>query len=221
MGVVLQLDAQTADIHIHDLQLSDVILAPHRVQNLFPGQRLARIVHEQLDDGVFHLCQLHPLPVLFQRTVARIQQKRRLTDLIRVSPGLFAAGPAVKGVHPGSQFRRGKGLCHIIVGPGHEACHLVHLLGPGRKHNNAHLHVAGPDAPAHLKAVHLPRQHDVQQGHLHIRVFAELLQRLFAVGGFNGLIPRAFQVDDHKTPNIGFVLQNQNLSHLLSPLVAN
>ena len=35
-GVVLDFNAQAADVHIHDFQLAKIILAPHAVQNLLP-----------------------------------------------------------------------------------------------------------------------------------------------------------------------------------------
>ena len=38
LGVVLDLQPQAADIHIHDLQLSEVVPAPDGIQNLLPAQ---------------------------------------------------------------------------------------------------------------------------------------------------------------------------------------
>ena len=84
MGVVLDLQPQTADVHVHDLQLAEVVPAPDAIQNLLPGQGLAGVVHEQLDDGVFHLGQLDALAVLLQRPVPGVEQEGRLSDLTAV-----------------------------------------------------------------------------------------------------------------------------------------
>ena len=97
-----------------------------------------------------------------------------------ISPDLprpVAAGAAEQGVHAGGQLGRGEGLGHIVVRAGHQAGHLVHLLGTGGEHDDADFVVGGPDAAADLKAVDV-RQHDVQQGHPGVRVVLQLLQRL-------------------------------------------
>src|SRR5699024_412712 len=55
LGIVLDLQPQAADIHIHDLQLAEVVPAPDHVQDLLPGEGLPRVLHEHLHDGVLHL----------------------------------------------------------------------------------------------------------------------------------------------------------------------
>ena len=45
-GVVLDFDAQAADIHVHDLQIALVIPSPHGAQNVLPGQGPSGILHE-------------------------------------------------------------------------------------------------------------------------------------------------------------------------------
>ena len=135
-----------------------------------------------------------------------------LMDLIRL-PGWLTPCPAIQGVHTGGEFGGREGLGHIVVRPRHQPCHLVHLLGAGGEHNNADLGVARPDAAAHLKAVHLPGQHDVQQGHPNVRIAGDLLQGLLTGARLDGLISRPLEVDDHKAADIGFILQNQYFSH--------
>ncbi len=155
--------------------------------------------------------QLHPLAVFLQRAVAGVQQKGGLDNLVSVPYG-YASGPTEQGVHPGGELGGGEGLGNIVVRPGHQAAHLVHFLGAGGEHNDAHLGVARPDAAAYLKTVHLPGEHDVQQGYLHIRVLLDEGQGFFAGAGLDGVISRPLQVDDHKAADIGLVLQHQDLS---------
>ncbi|CAN4002036.1 hypothetical protein ICNMLN_ICNMLN_10855, partial [Dysosmobacter welbionis] len=134
LHVVLDLQPQAADVDIHDLQLTEVVPAPDHIQDLLPGEGLARIFHEHLHDGILHLGQLDSLAVLLQRPVAGVQQEGILPNL----PGLgdlLSAGPAEQGVHTGGKLCRGEGLGHIVVGAGHQSRHLVHLLGTGGEHD--------------------------------------------------------------------------------------
>ena len=126
------------------------------------------------------------------------------------------ANAAVESVDAGGELRGGKGFGHIVVGPGHEAGDLVHLLGEGGEHDNADLGVPRADAPADLKAVHI-REHDVQQGHPHIGIQPKLLQGLLTGGRLNGLIACPVQVDYHEAANICLVLQNQHFFHGSAP----
>ena len=101
-------------------------------------------------------------------------------------------------VDAGGELRRREGLGHIVVRPGHEARHLVHLLGPGREHDDADLLIGGTDVAADLKAIHI-RQHNIQNGNAGVWMFLQTVQRLLTGTGLNGVIPGPLQVDHHKT----------------------
>ncbi len=116
-------------------------------------------------------------PFFSRRAVAGVQHEGRLADLAVVAD--VAADAAVEGVHAGGQLGGGEGLGDIVVGAGHKAGDLVHLLGAGGEHDDADVRVGRADAAADLEAVDV-RQHDVQQGHTDIGVLAQLLQRLLA-----------------------------------------
>ena len=210
MGVVLDLQPETADIHIHDLQLTKVIPAPYQIQDLLPAECLAGILHKHLHDGIFHLGQLYPLAVFLQSTVAGVEQEGLLMDL----PRLFrhcAASPPEQGVHTGRQLRRREGLCHIVISAGHQPCHLIHFLAPGRQHNDPDPGIGGPNPAADLKAVN-PRQHDVQEGYSDVRMLLELLQSLLAGFRLDHLIARPGKIDHNKAADTGFILKHQNFS---------
>ena len=136
----------------------------------------------------------------------------RLRVFSRKGGWLMVPAAADQGVHPGGKLRRGEGLGHIVVGPVHQARDLVHLLGPGRQHDDADAGIGGPDAAAYLEAVDA-RQHHVQQGHQGVRIGVELIQGLLAGLGLHHLIARPAQVDDDKTADAGFILQDHYLSH--------
>ena len=211
MHIVLDLQPQAPDVHIHDLQLAEVVPAPDHVQNLLPGESPAGVLHKHLHDGILHLGELDTLAVLLQSAVAGIEQEGVLPDLSGLG-GDISPGPAEQRVHPGGQLRRGEGLCHIVVGTGHQSRHLVHLLGAGGQHNDADLCVGDPDPAADLKAVD-SGQHDVQQRHLGIRILLEPLQCLLAGLCLDDVISGPAQVNDNETADAGLVFQNQNLFH--------
>ena len=132
--------------------------------------------------------------------------------------GVLAASAAEQGVHPGRQLRRREGLGHIVVGAGHQARHLVHLLGPGGQHDDADLRIGGPNAAAHFKAVDA-RQHDIQQCHLGVGVLLQALQRLLAALGLDDIVAGAAQIDHDKAADTGLVLQNQYFFHGMRPFL--
>ena len=163
-------------------------------------------MHKQLQNGVLHLGQPDPAPLLFQGAVADVHDKGTLGQQLGVCRPI-SANAAVQGVNPGRQLRRREGLSHIVIRPGHEACHLIHLLGPGSEHDDANLLVGRPDVPANLKSVHI-RQHNVQNGNADIRMVPQAVQSLLPGTGLNGIIPGPLQVNDHKAADIDLVFQN-------------
>ena len=56
--VVLDLDTQTADIHVHDLKLADIMVAPDHLKQLIARERLADVLHKRFQKAVFNLRQL-------------------------------------------------------------------------------------------------------------------------------------------------------------------
>ena len=161
------------------------------------------------------------MAVFLQGAVAQVQQEGRLADLIPGgNPVLPAAGAAEQRIYPGGEFRRGKGLGHIVVRSGHQSGNLVHLLGAGGEHDNADLVVHGPDTAADLEAVD-PRQHHIQQRHLHVRLFFQLFQGLFPCAGLHSLIAGALQVNDHKAADVLLILQHKHFfGHILISFVS-
>ena len=128
--------------------------------------------------------------------------------------GTIAADTAVQRVNAGSQLGGRKGLGDIVVRAGHQAGDLVHLLRAGSEHDNAHLLVGGADAAADLKAVHVPRHHNIQNGNANVRGLSDGVQRLLTVPRLDGVVPRPLQVNDHKASDIQFIFHNQYFFHM-------
>ena len=153
---------------------------------------------------------------------ARSQEMDKVTGLMTGADDYVTKpfSPAELTARVDALFRRGKGLGHIVVGAGHQARHLVHLLGPGGEHNDADAGIRGPDAAADLKAVDTG-QHNVQQRHSGIRILLQPLQRILAGLRLDDVISSPAQIDHDKAADAGFILQNQYLLHgpILSILV--
>ena len=144
-------------------------------------------------------------------------QYEALVDLTGVHD--TAAGSAHQRVHTGGQLRRGEGLCHIVVGTGHQSRHLIHFLGPCGKHNDADGSVGGADTAANLKPIDTG-QHNVQQRHSDIAVDLQLFQCLLACFRLHHLVAGTAEIDNDKAADAGLVLQYQYLFHG-SPLLVS
>ena len=192
-------------------------MAPDHVEDLLTGEGLAGVLHEHFHDGVLHLGELDALAVLFEGTVAGVQEEGGLIDLAGLDGA--AAGAAHKRVHAGGKLGGRKGLGDVVVGAGHETGDLVHLLGAGGEHDDADGGVGGTDTAADLKAVDTGK-HDVQQGDADVAVQLQLLQRLLAAFGLHYLIAGPAEIDDDKTADAGFILQYQNFLHGIPLLVS-
>ena len=210
--VVLNLDAQAADVHVDDLDLAAVIRAPDGVENVLARERTAGIFHEQLHDRKLRLRQADVLAVFVERARAQVQHERAARE--HVLGALAAADAAVERVHAREQLGGGEGLRNIVVGAGHEAGNLVHLLALGAEHEDAHLGAGRADAAADLKAVNV-RQHHVEQGDERVRILLELFERLFARSRLNGFVTGAAQVDDDEAADAGFILKYENFLHVI------
>ena len=214
LRVIFDLEAQAADIHVHDLELAKVALAPHGVENFLARERLAAVFHKELDDRVLDLRQLDALAVFFKRPVRQVQQKRRLIQLSGMRGRRVLAHAAHPRVPPRRQLGGGEGLGDIVVRAGHQARHLVHLLRARRQHDDADLRVRHADAAADFEPVDV-RQHHVEQCDERVRILLELFERLLACGRLNGLVTGPAQVDDDEAADAGLVLKYENFLHVI------
>src|SRR4051794_38805751 len=48
--IVLQLEAETADVHVDSAGISQVLVTPHLLQQLVPGQDNAAILHQDIQE---------------------------------------------------------------------------------------------------------------------------------------------------------------------------
>ncbi len=106
-GLVLNLHAQAADVHIHNLFLTHIAGAPHVPQNIPPGQGQARVLQKVFHNLELHLGQLNAPAVFAERAVPQIQAERPGAHLVPADGLVLLRGqghPAVHRVHPGHQL---------------------------------------------------------------------------------------------------------------------
>ena len=135
-----------------------------------------------------------------------------------VHPGvlrLFGQGAGQHSLHPGHQLPRAEGLHHIVVRAAFQPGQLIVLPAAGRQHN---------DRGGHFAAAHLPQAgHAVHKGHHHIQdhqvdaAHRQLGQGGAAVGGLVALIACMLQMLPDQFPDAGFVVHNQDFSHVKNP----
>ena len=170
-GLVLHFHAQAADVHVHDLHIAEVVLAPDPLQDLFTHQRDARVAEEQLHDLEFHLGQLDGLTGFQQHTAVLVQHKvpaGQGAQLLGGVPLFLTLGPVhptAERLHTGQQLAHAEGFGHVIVGTDGQAADLVLLLPLGTQDDDADLLVGAADRFAERKTVHA-RQHHIQNGRI-------------------------------------------------------
>ena len=109
-GLVLDLHPQAADVHIHDLDIAEIILAPDALQNFFTHQRGSRIAEKQLHDLELDLRQVDRRAGFVEDAALLIQHKGAADKLLRLLGGLGGAGAAVDA--PGQCLESGDQLRH-------------------------------------------------------------------------------------------------------------
>ena len=222
-GFVLDLHAQAADVHIHDLHIAEIILAPYAFQDLLPHQRCAGVAEEQLHDLELHLGQVDGRAVFVQHAALFVQHKGAADELLLLLGGfgghaapLDAAGQCFQ---PGHQLRHREGLGNVIVRTDGQPADLIALLPFGRHDNDADLVVLAADRLAQTQTVH-SGQHNVQQGGVALLAMVHQFQGALCTGGLHDLPAGHFQVQGDHFADARFVFYDQNSFHSLSFLYA-
>src|SRR5699024_4442317 len=101
--IVLDFDAQAADVDVDDLELADIVMAPDHFQDVVPRQRTADIGHKCFEDAVLDLGQLDLHAILGDLARTGIQAERARADAVIVLITTAAHAPEQR-LHPGDQL---------------------------------------------------------------------------------------------------------------------
>ena len=135
MRIILHLHAQIADVH-HHRAVGDIIirLVPHRFVDDLDGIDALRVLHQQPQDLVFglgqvHLPLIHPHPVAVQRKPHAVRFQRGVARLLRcLLLAQIDTVPAQQCLDPGTELRKGEGFCQIVVAARRQAQQLIGFL---------------------------------------------------------------------------------------------
>ena len=221
-GLVLHLHAQAADVHIHDLYVAEVVLAPDPFQDLFAHQRSARVAKEQLHDLELHLRQLNGLTGLQQHAAVLVQHElaagQRAQWGVPVAVLLLGADhPAAQRLHTRQQLADAEGLGHVIVCADGQTADFILLLPLGTEDDDADLLVGAADGLAQREPVHA-RQHHVQNSGITAGLLCQQRQSGFGAFGLHHLHPRMAQVQGDHIADIGFIFYNKHSYHAASSI---
>ena len=216
-GLVLDLHAQAADVHVNDLHIAEIIFAPDTFQDFFTHQRGTRIAEEQLHNLELDLRQVDGLAGLVQNAALFVQHKRAADQLLRLlgGPGgstAAAVDAAGQRLQTRDQLRHRKRLRNVIVCADGQATDLVALLPFGRHDDNADVAVTAADRLAEAQAVHA-RQHNIQKCRVAVFPAVHQFQRALGTGGLDDLPAGHFQVQGYHFADAGFVFDYQNSFH--------
>ena len=157
LGVqVLQLPPQEGYVHFHIVVLGVGFVAPDLHQQVFLGDDLLLIQHEQLHH--FELLAAEAdIPVSAgEGEAAFVQGQVPAGEDVRV-PKLRL--PPGQGPDAGHELPGLEGLGQVIVGAPVQSLHPVGELGPGREHEDRRGLAGLPQLPQHREAVHFGQHH--------------------------------------------------------------
>ena len=150
-------------MHIHRAGIPRVVDPPHSVQEALARQSDAAVEQQIVQQFKFHVRQRHVAPVRVHPVTFHVHAQAARGQLA----GLLLPGAAQHRAHPAEQLHDPKRLNDVVIRPAVQALDLVHLLTPGRDHDDRHGPRAGVLLQTHKKLVAvLARKHHIQQDKL-------------------------------------------------------
>ena len=206
-GVLLDLLADPANVHVDRPCVADVVDAPQPLQYLVAGEDPAAMRHEQREQLERPGLELDRLAAALQGVARQVQLQVAGDDALRPRLAGACAGPSQHRPHSRQQLPHAEGLDHVVVRAQLKADDAVHLLVPGGEEQYRNVAVA-PDQAADLESVQY-RQHDVENQQ--VRVFlGGLPQPLFAIGSRQRTVTLALQVVPDGREEVFLVLHDQH-----------
>jgi hypothetical protein len=204
-GIGFDFGPQAADVDIDQPAVAEVVVPPHLLQELLPGEDSARAAGQLAQEPELGLGERDPLPapqhlpgVGFDLQVPEGHGGRGV---------LGAAGPPEEGADARRQLLGHERLGDVVVGARLQPGHHVVGVRPGRDHHDGDIALA-PEGPAHLESVDA-RQHEVDE-HDVGGPAGEGLQSLLATGRFDDRVALVLQGHPHGGLDPLVVLDSQN-----------
>jgi hypothetical protein len=206
----MQLAAQPAQVHVNGpVEDAGIVVAMDRVDQLVTGQHPRRPGHQRLQDAELERSQLQRRPVQAHGDSVRVQLQP-IGHQDRLVGGGCLATPAEQRPHAGHQLSRRERLHHVVVRPKVQADDPVTLGAARREEQDGDLRDVA-QASADLEAVHA-RQHHIQQHDVRLGACRQL-QRGLTVGGEQGPMALALDIEAQQLPDLGVVVDQQHGGH--------
>jgi ribokinase len=203
-GVVLQLLAQVANVHVDRAGVAVEVVPPHGADQLLASEHPPRVLGHVGNQRELRLGEIdrpatavHGVALEVDLEVAHPQH----------GPGLTATGAAQDGAHARHELTRRERLGDVVVRPGLEALDPIVFrpLGGEQDHRQAPF---GTDAPENLGPLHAG-QHAVEQDDV-VGLALERPERARAVGDGVGAESLQFQGIAHQLANRFLVIHHEH-----------
>src|SRR5438309_2638842 len=153
-AVVAQLLSQVAYMHVNDVSIAQIIVAPDPVEDNVAREHLSRMRQEKLKHLELTRRKLDKPPVPGHAPGLAVENKvTQAQRLLKID-----AAPPQNGPRSRHQLLEGKRLDEVIVGPTVQPLHTVFEFAARREHQNANIALR-PQPPAYLYAVHTGQHH--------------------------------------------------------------
>src|SRR5215210_8519073 len=206
-GGLPELPSQLAYMNVHGPRITGERVAPDSLEQLVAREHEAAMV-EQLPEQVELLRrELHLLVANLHFTPAGVDHELAVLDRGALRLTTLGGGSAQDGLHARDELARVERLRHVVVGADFEADDLVHVLVPGRQHQDRDVGLL-TDATADLDPVDV-REHQVEHDQRGL-LLLHGGERLRAVRGAADFVAGVLAVERDEGCDRGLVLHDEH-----------
>ena len=210
MGIISEFAPERGDVHVHGTVIPAEFAAHGKLKQVLAGEDPSRMGRHAEQDAEFQRGEIHRDAVHARLHGLAVHPQSAHPDhavLFGLLPlRLHGLRPPEHGPHPRQQLARGKGFGHIVVRahlkPHNPAGFLI-LRGEDDNGRGADF----PQAPQHVKAVHI-RQHHIEQDHV-VFVRNGFFQPGRSVLGNVEREPKSFKVVPQQPAQLGVVIDEE------------
>src|SRR5581483_9859779 len=196
--------AEVANVDVDHVRGPVVGEVPDVLEDASPGEHLARVAHELLEEGELLGGEEDLLPVPGDQALHRVEGEVAHLEDHRA----LARVPAGDGPEAGEELGEGEGLGEVVVGAGVEAGHPIVDGIPGRQHHHGRPPALLAQAPAHLEPVGTG-DHGVEHDGV-VLVLASRPEGGIAVAGHVDRVPLTLEAPLDQRGHLGFVLHHEH-----------
>ena len=194
---------------VEGLGVTDVVGAPHAIDQLCTGQHASRVAHEKFEE--VELLERHRDRLAAHRHHVTVHVHAHRARLDRGRQQLLRLAVSTEhGAHAGEQLTGREWLGDVVVGTDLESHDLVDLAVLRGEHDDRHLRLR-PDDATDFEARH-PGQHEIEEDQVRATLL-EGLERLVSVRGNLDLVALSLQHERQRFRERLLVLHDHDPRH--------